>query len=194
MPYSITFGSEFRSNLGCGVCHNHGCRATGQSGGKAIPGYCRDADRARSLVQDFEHARDEFLKDIALEPDVAFDYDCLGTVYWRMRQNTPAELNFRKALRLNPRLTSSLFGLAQVFNEQGRYSASLSQLDLALKIDPKNNSLHYLRGRVLLRLNRKQEAQAELATATRLLQSQRETRQKELYGTLPHPELTNVPQ
>jgi hypothetical protein len=47
---------------------------------------------------------------------------------------------------------------------------------------------------VLLRLNRKNEAQAELAAATRLLQSQRETRQKELYGTLPHPELTNVPQ
>ena len=40
----------------------------------------------------------------------------------------------------------------------------------------------------------KNEAQAELAAATRLLQSQREARQKELYGTLPHPELTNVPQ
>jgi tetratricopeptide (TPR) repeat protein len=115
-------------------------------------------------------------------------------VYWHLRQNAAAERSFRKALRLDPRLTSSLFGLAQISNQQGKYATALSELDTALKIDPSNNSLHYLRGRVLLRLNRKDEAQAELAAATRLLQSQRETRQKELYGTLPHPELTNVPQ
>ena len=31
--------------------------------------------------QDYEHARDEFLKDAALEPDLAFNYDELGDVY-----------------------------------------------------------------------------------------------------------------
>ena len=125
---------------------------------------------------------------------MAYNYDRLGTVYWHLQQTAQAERSFRKALELDSRLTSSRFGLAQVFDQQGKYAAALAQLDTALKIDPNNNSLHYLRGRVLMRLNRKREAETELNTATRLLQSQRETRQKELYGNLPHPELTNVPQ
>jgi tetratricopeptide (TPR) repeat protein len=144
--------------------------------------------------EDYPEAKAELLKDIVLEPDAVFNYDRLGTVCWHLRQNAAAEQNFRKALRLDPRLASSLFGLAQVLNDEGKYSAALSELDIALKIDPDNNSLHYLRGRILLRLNRKQEAQTELAAATRLLQSQRENRQKELYGNLPHPELTTIPQ
>src|SRR5260370_13534513 len=149
---------------------------------------------AYSHNEDYEHARDQFLKDIALEPEVAFNYDRLGTVYWHFQQNADAEPSFRKALQLESRLTSSLFGLAQIFDQQGKYVAALTELDAGIRIDPNNNSLHYLRGRVLLRLNRKQEAEAELNTATRLLQAQRESRQKELYGTLRHPELTNVPQ
>ena len=149
---------------------------------------------AYSHNEDYEHARGEFLKDIELEPDVAFNYDRLGTVYWHLQRARDAERNFRKALELDSRLTSSRFGLAQVLDQEGKYAAALAQLDMAIKIDPSNNSLHYLRGRVLLRLNRKQEAEAELNAATRLLQSERESRQKELYGTLPHPELTNVPQ
>ena len=76
----------------------------------------------------------------------------------------------------------------------GRMAKSAEDAQRLLKIDPNNNSLHYLRGRVLMRVNRKREAEAELNTATQLLESQRESRQKELYGTLPHPELTNVPQ
>lgn len=144
--------------------------------------------------EDYNNAKQEFLKDIALEPDVAYSYDRLGTVEWHLKQNAEAEQNFHKALKLDSRLTSSRFGLAQIFNQEGKYSAALSELDQGIKTDPDNNSLHYLRGRVLLRLNRKQEAEAELNTATRLLQSQRESRQKELYGTLPHPELTNQPQ
>ena len=51
----------------------------------------------------------------------------------------------------------------------------------------------HLRGRVLLRLNRTQEAQAELTMAEHIIKEQRDTRQKEQYGPLPHPELTNVP-
>src|SRR5262249_49457687 len=107
------------------------------------------------------------------------------------QQPGEAERNFRKALQLDSQLTTSRFGLAQIFDQQGKYGSALSELDTALKIDPNNNSLHYLRGRILLRLNRKREAQSELNTATRLLQSQREKRQRDIYGTLPHPELTN---
>jgi tetratricopeptide (TPR) repeat protein len=144
-------------------------------------------------TDDFDHAKEEFIKDIAIEPEVAFNYDQLGATNWRLQQYKEAEENFRAALSRDPRLTSSRFGLAQVYNQAGKYQAALAELDTALNLDPKNNNLHYLRGRVLLRLNRTQEAQAELTMAERIIKEQRDTRQKEMYGNLPHPELTIVP-
>src|SRR5215468_4882306 len=91
---------------------------------------------AYSHNEDYDHAKEEFLKDIALEPDVAFNYDQLGTVCMHRQQPGEAERNFRKALQLDSQLTTSRFGLAQIFDQQGKYAAALSELDTALKIDP----------------------------------------------------------
>ena len=52
--------------------------------------------------QDYEHARDEFLKDAAVEPDLAFNYDELGDVYCVLQQDHEAEKNYREALRAIP--------------------------------------------------------------------------------------------
>jgi len=143
---------------------------------------------------DFAHAKEEFEKDIALEPDVAFNYDRLGLVYVYLQDDEKAEQNFREALRRDSHLASSYFGLARVYQHEKKFDDALVAIDSAEKIDPDNPNYHNLEGQILLRLGRTKEGQAELDSATRLLNSSRARRQSELSGeTLPQPELTAEP-
>jgi tetratricopeptide (TPR) repeat protein len=98
-------------------------------------------------------------------------------------------------LRLDPGLGSSHYQLARVYQSEGKYSPALAEVDAAAKIDPGNSSVHYLRGQLLQRLGRIQEARAEMKATTRVMNDQRDQRQKELYGgPAPNPELTHEPQ
>jgi len=55
--------------------------------------------------------------------------------------------------------------------------------------------VHYIRGQLLQRLGRSEEAKAEMELTTRMMNEQRGKRQKELYSSpLPNPELTQEPQ
>jgi tetratricopeptide (TPR) repeat protein len=44
--------------------------------------------------QDYEHSRDEFLKDSVVEPDLALNYDQLGDVYALMQRDRDAEKSY----------------------------------------------------------------------------------------------------
>jgi predicted RNA polymerase sigma factor len=51
-----------------------------------------------------------------------------------------------------------------------------------------------LRGQLLQRLGRTQEARVEMDATTKMMNAQRDKRQKELYGgPVPNPELTQEP-
>ena len=103
--------------------------------------------------------------------------------------------NLRQALRLDPGLGSAHYQLARVYQREGKYAQALAEIDAAAKIDPGNSSVHYLRGQLLQRLGRTQEARAEMEATTRVMNEQRDKRQKELYGgPAPNPELTQEPQ
>jgi tetratricopeptide (TPR) repeat protein len=144
--------------------------------------------------QDLARARDEFLKDVAIEPDLAYNYDQLGLVNSQLGNNQEAERNLRQALRLDPSLSSSHYQLAQVYQRQAKYVQALAEIDAAAKLDPGNSSIHYLRGQLLQRLGRTREARAEMEATTRMMNEQRDKRQKELYGRpAPNPELTQEP-
>lgn len=145
--------------------------------------------------QDYQGAKSEFLKDIAVEPDVAYDYDELGSVYSLLQQDGEAENSYRHALRLDGHLISSRVGLAKLYQHQGKFAEALTQLNIAGKLDPSASTIHYLRGQVLLRLGRTKEGRDELNTATRLINASRAERQKQLGSEpLPNPELTREPQ
>ena len=75
--------------------------------------------------------------------------------------NQEAEKNLRHALRLDPDLGSSHYQLARVYQSEGKYPQALTEIDAAAKIDPANSSVHYLRGQLLQRLGRTQEARAK---------------------------------
>ena len=143
---------------------------------------------------DFIRAKEEFEKDIALEPDVAFNYDRLGLVYLYLQDDEKAGQNFREALRRDSHLASSYFGLARVYQHEKKFDEALIAIASALTIEPDNPNYHNLKGQILLRVGRSKEGQAELDTATRLLNASRARRQSELSGeALPQPELTAEP-
>ena len=140
--------------------------------------------------QDYERSRDEFLKDSAVEPDLALNYDELGDVYALMQQDGDAEKSYRDALRLDPRLVSSQVGLAKIYQREEKYPQALAAIDSAGKLNPDRTDVHYLRGQILLHLGRKAEGQKELEAAVRIDNQRRAKHQKEIEaGTVPSPEL-----
>jgi Tfp pilus assembly protein PilF len=111
-----------------------------------------------------------------------------------LQDDTKAEENFKRALRLDAHLSSSYFGLARVYQRQGKLSLALGAADSALRMDANNANYHNVKGQILMRLGKTQEAQKELAAATDLLNASRERRHNELNeGALPQPELTAEP-
>jgi len=144
---------------------------------------------------DNERAETEFRKDIAIEPDLADNYEQLGLLYLQMQKVDEAERSFREALRYNPRMPVSLLELGRLNQREGKNREALGFLDSAEKLAPDNQNIHYIRGQVLLRLGRREEAQTELATAKKLVDAGL-SKQRANYGesAVPNPELKQPPQ
>jgi len=115
--------------------------------------------------QEYAEAREEFLKDAAIEPDVALNYEEIGNSYWLTEGDVNAEKNYRKALGRDPRRVNSMLGLAKIYQRRQRYEAALAEADAALKVDPDRTDAHYVRGQALQHLGRKVEAKQEMAAA-----------------------------
>jgi tetratricopeptide (TPR) repeat protein len=140
--------------------------------------------------QDYENARDEFLKDVAVEPDLALNYDKLGDVYSFLERNKDAEKNYREALQRDPRLVNSDVGIAKICLREQRYPQALSAIEAANKLDPGRTDIHYLRGQILLHMGRKEEGKKELETSVRIDNERRSEREKQVEGGIvPSPEL-----
>jgi tetratricopeptide (TPR) repeat protein len=145
--------------------------------------------------QDYDRAREEFHRDIALEPDVPFAYEQLGSLEATVANEDAAAKNYRSALKLDPQRISSLMGLAKIEEHRRQYAAALSELDQVIRLDSGNASARYLRGQVLMRMGRKKEGREEYAAATKIMNQQRETRHEEPEGaTVPSPELAREPE
>ena len=86
-------------------------------------------------------------------------------------------------------------GLAKIEERRRNYRPALSELDEVIRLDAGNASAHYLRGQVLVHMGREKEGRTELAAATKMLNQQRATREKELEGEpSPSPELAREPE
>ena len=69
------------------------------------------------------------MKDAAIEPDLALNYDELGDIYWLMEDDTNAEKSYREALRRDPRLVNSRLGLAKIYQRQQKYAPALAEIE-----------------------------------------------------------------
>jgi Flp pilus assembly protein TadD len=112
-----------------------------------------------------------------------------------MQKDAEAEHSFREALRYNAHQPASLLALGRLYQRQGKNREALAALDAAEKLVPENQSVHFVRGQVLLRLGRRDQAQAELATSRKLVDASL-NKQREKYGDapVPNPELKQTPQ
>jgi tetratricopeptide (TPR) repeat protein len=145
--------------------------------------------------QDYERARVEFQKDLALEPDAAFTYEQLGKIESTLQNDVEAAKDFARATKLDPQLLESRLGLAKIEERKKEYPAALAQLEEIIRLDKNAASARYLRGQVLLHMGRAKEGREELAAATKMLNDQRAARQKELEGEpVASPELAREPQ
>ena len=145
--------------------------------------------------QDYDHARDEFHKDIAFEPDEPFSYEQLGSMESIAGHQDEAAKNYRAALKLDPRSTDALMGLARTAEQQHHYALALSELDQVIRLNDADASAHYLRGQVLVRMGREKEGKEEYAAATKIMNSQPTTGHKKSEAeTVPSPELAREPE
>jgi tetratricopeptide (TPR) repeat protein len=139
-------------------------------------------------------AEQEFRKDIAIEQDLADNYAQLGFLYTRGQQAEQGEKAFNEALRRDPRMASAHLGLAQLYFNESKFAPALREANAALALAPESQNVHYLRGRILARLGRQEEAKAELAIAQKLMnQSLGKARADLDEKAIPTPELTHDP-
>ena len=136
-------------------------------------------------------AEKEFRQDTAIEPDLPDTYEMLGEFYMREGRDPEAESSFQEALRKNSRMADSHFGIAKICFHQGKYQEALAEADAVLQIAPGGQGIHNLRGQILSKLGRKQEAQAEFARVNEA-DDARYSNEVETFreGRVPNPELT----
>lgn len=125
-------------------------------------------------------AKDEFLKDIALEPDEVSNYDEIGNVYFQLHEDVESEKAYQHALRLDGKLVSSYLGLAKLYTREGQNEKALAALDAAGKLDPASTNIPYMRGQVLIKLGRNEEGKRELDRSIAMSNANREKRRQEL--------------
>jgi len=131
---------------------------------------------------DFARAKREFLKDRDIEPDVAYNYDELGTVSAALGENTEALRYFQEAVKRDSRLATSWYGLAKIYRQKKNYAEAAKALDAAARVAPNSASVHYLAAQVLLDQGRRGEAQQELAVVRKLQKERTDTLEREISG------------
>lgn len=152
--------------------------------------------------RNLEKAKEEFSHDLALHSGapassdnaVAYDYDQLGIVAYLQQQNQAAQHDFEEAVKREPGIGTSWYGLAKIYREQGRYNEALKAIEHAMAIDPNSASVHYLRSQILTQLGRKEEAQTDLAAVRRLQHESLDQLEKQIQGGKYHdPQLAQEP-
>jgi len=151
--------------------------------------YVRTGDSARG--------EKEFLEDIRLEPDVPDTYELLGEFYRRAARDSEAEKCFHEALQRDPKMWGALSGLAKIYLRQEKYQQALGEIDAALLLAPSAQNLHFVRGQILKKLGRREEAEKELTIAAQARNAAVEKdREADVLGNgrVPNPELKQQPQ
>ena len=151
---------------------------------------------AYTRLQENDRAEAEFRKDIQIEPDLPDTYELLGEFYMRAGNESEAEKYFQEALRRSGKMSGSLFGIAKIDLHQGKYAQALESIDAALHLTPENQNAHALRGRILMKMGRRAEAEKELTIAGQMNKASDKAQEPESLGEnrVPHPEVTQEPQ
>jgi len=119
----------------------------------------------------YDKAKENLLKSVKIYCEDVYTNYYLGVASFFTKDFNQAKKSFSDALRLNPdkslkTVILKMRGRArlQLRDENG----ALQDFDMALKVSPNDKKAHYMRGRILLDLNRKDEAFKSLRAASQL--------------------------
>jgi len=118
----------------------------------------RQLDRLSEATSEAEAA-------IHLAPDVAFPHYALATVLHARDRLDPSLSAIQEALRLDPREPDYHSRLAAIRFDQRRWQDALDASDRGLEIDPEHVPSNNVRAMALVKLGRRDEAGATIATA-----------------------------
>lgn len=142
--------------------------------------------QAYQAQHQYDRAAAEYRKDLAIGGHEADDEAALGEVD-RIQGHLPAaEREFKRALALQPSLVTAHAGLGKLDLQTGALQPALKEFTTLCKLVPEVPEAHYLRGRVLAKLHRTQDAKAELSISSRLQAQQLQDAHTKIAGSLRH--------
>jgi tetratricopeptide (TPR) repeat protein len=108
--------------------------------------------------RDFPQARLDLELLLDQSPRSAELHFRLGKVLQFQDKPIEAEVEFKKALVIEPHYVGALVGLGQVDARQGRQDDALIRFEKAIEVEPHHPEAHLARGRTLEALNRRDDA------------------------------------
>jgi len=124
--------------------------------------------------QAYPQAREEFEKELKINPDQYYFLMLLGIATVALRDFSAAEVTLRHAIRLNPDEATSYLYLGETYTETNRLALAVPALEkyVSLVHHPEEmlrdvSRAYFLLGQDLLRLGRVQEAKKALASSQR---------------------------
>jgi predicted Zn-dependent protease len=129
-------------------------------------------------------ARQEFQKELEIDPRNAAAEYVLGELAGQESQWPEAIDHFGKASRLDPGLTDALLGLGMALISDGKAGEAIPPLENYVKLQPGNPAGHYQLAMAYSRTGRREEARREAALQRETAQKIEEEKQK-LAGPAP---------
>ena len=115
-----------------------------------------------------ERAKQEFLKEIQLDPNNAGAVYILGELDRRDQKWDEAISRYTQAVKLDPNLAEAYLGLGYCLVNLKKYEDAIPPLRTAERLMPANPEVHHSLGTALERSGHKEEAQKEFAIHERL--------------------------
>lgn len=126
-------------------------------------------------------ARQEFARSIELAPVQTESYFQLGLLDLAANQLDDATARFQHVLQRDPGHAGALTGLGEVEFKRKDYEHAVESLERAVARDPSLRQAHYYLGLSYARMGRRQEAETELQTASKLDQEEVRRHQQDLH-------------
>lgn len=115
-----------------------------------------------------EHAEQELLKEIQIDPNNAGAIYILGELDRRDRKWDDAISRYNRALKVDPNFAEAYLGLGYCLVNQKKYEEAIAPLRTAERLMPENPEVHNSLGTALQRSGHKEEAQKEFAIHEKL--------------------------
>lgn len=135
-----------------------------------------------------EQAKQEFLKELEIDPDNAGAEYVLGEIARQAQEWDEAVRRFTRASKLDTGFGDAYLGLGSSLISQKKFGEAVTPLEMAVKLEPANPAAHYNLAIAYTRSGRKQDGEKEFAIHRQMVQK------NEPAGTAPDAQSQDSPQ